>query len=95
VLQYRALSGLTVDDGEGVGARGPSIDAALTRIGETGAPASQTECNRMHTVLIYMGAADRKSEGDEMPVPGTISESTSVERRKQQRKRERTRRVPA
>ncbi|GES36235.1 hypothetical protein RAJCM14343_1486 [Rhodococcus aetherivorans] len=40
------------------------LDAALTGTGERGVPASGTEYNQMHTVLIYKGAADEKTEGD-------------------------------
>ena len=41
------------------------IDAALTALGHKGVPAGSGEYNSMHTVLIYKGAADLKTEGDE------------------------------
>jgi hypothetical protein len=41
------------------------IDAALTGLGHASVPASGSEYNAMRTVLIYRGAADLKTEGDE------------------------------
>ncbi|TQN48572.1 uncharacterized protein DUF4157 [Humibacillus xanthopallidus] len=40
------------------------VDAAVTALGANGIPAAGPDYNAMRTVLIYRGAADRKTEGD-------------------------------
>src|SRR6185437_5502694 len=41
------------------------VDAALTALGYLGVPRKGGEYESMHTILIYEGAADRKTKGDE------------------------------
>jgi hypothetical protein len=39
------------------------VSATFEALGQAGVPAGRADYNRMHTVLIYKGAADRKTEG--------------------------------